>query len=202
MAEVKKKKTESVQAPTKVKDPSKFELGKKPRHYKKPLKKDSPGWTHSTHTGIALTMQEEMFINEYINNGGDKYKAYEVCGGTAKDKKAAVNRMMKPYIQEEISYRLSLVASKGVADANEIMQYFTAVMRGEVNDQFGLDAPLSERTSAARELAKRQIDALEKAQASNKNIDMTIKLDWERPEPENIEKAEQNIENFEQSEEK
>ena len=192
--EVKKKTTESVQAPAKLKDPSKFELGKKPRHYKKPLKKDSPGWTHSTHTGIALSMKEEMFINEYINNGGDKYKAYAVCGGTAKNKKEAIQRMMKPYIQEEISYRLGLVASKGVADANEIMQYFTAVMRGEVNDQFGLDAPLSERTSAARELAKRQIDALEKAQAANKNIDMTIKLDWERPTEQNIIKAEEIIE--------
>ena len=94
--EVKKKTSESVQAPTKIKDPSKFELGKKPRHYKKPLKKDSPGWTHSTHTGIALTMKEEMFINEYINNGGDKYKAYAVCGGNAKDKKSAIARMMKP----------------------------------------------------------------------------------------------------------
>lgn len=191
--EVKKKKGESVTADIKIKDPKKFELGKKPRHYKKPLKKDSPGWTHSTHTGIALTMKEEMFINEYINNGGDKYKAYAVCGGTAKDKKSAVQRMMKPYIQEEISYRLGLVASKGVADANEIMQYFTSVMRGEVNDQFGLDAPLSERTSAARELAKRQIDALEKAQAANKNVTMTIRLDWERPEPSNIEKAEENL---------
>ena len=191
--EVKKKTSESVQAPTKIKDPSKFELGKKPRHYKKPLKKDSPGWTHSTHTGIALSMKEEMFINEYINNGGDKYKAYAVCGGNAKDKKSAIARMMKPYIQEEISCRLGLVASKGVADANEIMQYFTQVMRGEVNDQFGLDAPLSERTAAARELAKRQIDALEKAQASNKNIDMTIKLDWERPSDEHILKAEENL---------
>lgn len=193
LEEVKKKKSESVALTTKVKDPKDFTLGKKPRHYKKPLKKDSPGWTHSTHTGIALSIKEEMFINEYINNGGDKYKAYEVCGGTAKDKKAAISRMMKPYIQEEISYRLSLVASRGVADANEVLQYFTAVMRGDVKDQFGLDAPLSERTSAARELAKRQIDALEKAQAKQKNIDMTIVLDWERPEPSNIEKAEQKL---------
>lgn len=192
--EVIRKLEESVNPDLKIKDPRKFELGKKPRHYKKPLKKDSPGWTHSTHTGIALSMKEEMFINEYINNGGDKYKAYDVCGGVAKDKNKAIARMMKPYIQEEISYRMGLVASKGVADANEIMQYFTQVMRGEVNDQFGLDAPLSERTAAARELAKRQIDALEKAQASKKNIDMTIVLDWERPDRSNIEQAEQNLE--------
>ena len=31
-------------------------------------------------------------------------------------------------------------------------------MRGEVKDQFGLDAPLAERTKAAVELAKRKVD--------------------------------------------
>ena len=38
------------------------------------------------------------------------------------------------------------------------MRYFTSVMRGEVKDQFGLDAPLAERTKAAVELAKRKVD--------------------------------------------
>lgn len=45
-----------------------------------------------------------------------------------------------------------------IASAAEIMQYFTSVMRGEISDQFGLDAPLAERTKAAVELAKRKID--------------------------------------------
>lgn len=191
MEEVKKQIAESTQLNTKVKKATDFTLGKKPRHYKG---KKNPGYTHSTHTGIKLSVKEEMFINEYINNGGNRIKAYEATGGTAKDKKMAAQRMMKPYIQEEISYRLDLIGSKGVADANEIMQYFTNVMRGEVKDQFDLDAPLSERTAAARELAKRQIDAVEKAEAKNKNVDMHIVLDWERPKPENIENAEANIE--------
>ena len=45
-----------------------------------------------------------------------------------------------------------------IADAAEVMQYFTSVMRGEIKDQFGLDAPLAERTKAAVELAKRKVD--------------------------------------------
>ena len=35
-------------------------------------------------------------------------------------------------------------------------------MRGEVKDQFGLDAPLAERTKAAVELAKRKVDVAQK----------------------------------------
>ena len=38
------------------------------------------------------------------------------------------------------------------------MRFLTSVMRGEVKDQFDLDAPLSERTNAAKEILKRNMD--------------------------------------------
>ena len=75
-------------------------------------------------------------------------------------------------------YKLEELDKDSIADANEIMQYFTGVMRGEVKDQFGLDAPLSERTSAAKELAKRLIDIPNKASESENAIN--IVLDWKR----------------------
>ena len=49
-------------------------------------------------------------------------------------------------------------------------------MRGEVKDQFGLDAPLSERTAAAKELAKRVIDVEKDAEAVVPEIKVT--LNW------------------------
>lgn len=66
-----------------------------------------------------------------------------------------------------------------VATAQEVMSYFTSVMRGEVKDQFGLEAPLSERTRAAQELAKRTID-IENRQRGNADQVVEIKLDWTR----------------------
>lgn len=66
-----------------------------------------------------------------------------------------------------------------VATAEEVMTYFTAVMRGEVKDQFGLEAPLSERTRAAQELAKRTID-IENRKAGNPDQAIEITLDWSR----------------------
>ena len=187
--EIENKTEESVLPPSKIINPNKFKLGKPPKSNSK-----NKNWNHSTHTGMALSVREENFINEYIKNGGDKEDAYIKAGGTGVDiKRCATNLFNKPYIKDEISYRLSLSASKGVADANEVMQYFTAVMRGDVKDQFGLEAPLSERTNAAKELAKRQIDAVEKLKSNNKSVNMTVVLDWERPEPSNIEKAEQSL---------
>ena len=68
--------------------------------------------------------------------------------------------------------------TEAIADATEVMQYLTSVMRGEVKDQFGLDAPLSERTKAAQELAKRTIDVETRMKTSKyaheNNITITL----------------------------
>ena len=64
-----------------------------------------------------------------------------------------------------------------IADADEIMQYFTKVMRGQEKDQFGLDAPLSERTNAAKELAKRLIDATQDVDVAVPEIKVTLNWD-------------------------
>lgn len=69
--------------------------------------------------------------------------------------------------------------TESVAAATEVMEYFTRVMRGEEKDQFGLDAPLSERTRAAQELAKRTVD-LENRMAGVSDQKIEIKLDWSR----------------------
>ena len=57
------------------------------------------------------------------------------------------------------------------------MEYFTSVMRGEVKDQFGLDAPLTERTNAAKELAKRTVDVDLRKQGLADN-QITVTLNW------------------------
>ena len=85
--------------------------------------------------------------------------------------------MKKEYIGNEIAYRLKKLEEKSIATAEEILQYFTKVMRGEVEDQFGLEAPLSERTKAAQELAKRKIDMVNKVNGKD-TATVTIQLDW------------------------
>jgi phage terminase small subunit len=83
----------------------------------------------------------------------------------------------KDYIVDEIKYRLDELRKETIADADEILQYFTKVMRGEEKDQFGLDAPLAERTKAAQELAKRVIDTVNDVENAVPEIKVT--LNWE-----------------------
>ena len=138
-----------------------------------------------THDGTVLTIREEKFIAYYIECGNAR-EAVEKAGyfHTVKDTKArnrklsqyAGTLMKKPKIVNEIGYRLRLLESQRIASAEEIMEYFTKVMRGEIKDQFGLDAPLSERTKAAQELAKRTIDIQQKAAEVAEEPSINIRL--------------------------
>ena len=135
----------------------------------------------STHSGHSLTSREAKFIDEYIKTGNGKRSA-ETAGYKSTSERGlaqyAQRILNKDYIIEEINYRLEQAKTESIADATEIMQYFTDVMRGKITDQFGLEAPLSERTKAAQELAKRQIDIPNKANGGEEPPKLTITVDW------------------------
>ena len=123
-----------------------------------------------THDGYPLSAKEAKFISLFIANGNVQRSLRE-SGLSWK------NLSGKDYITDEITYRLELLKKETIADADEIMQYFTKVMRGEVKDQFGLDAPLSERTAAARELAKRIVDIENDVDTTVPEIKVTLNWD-------------------------
>ena len=56
-------------------------------------------------------------------------------------------------------------ARKQIATGDEVTAFLSKVMRGEIKDAFGLDAGLSDRISAAKEL-RRIYDVIDKARAS------------------------------------
>ena len=63
--------------------------------------------------------------------------------------------------------RINAQESAKIADANEIMRFYTSVMRGEVLDQFGIEASLDTRIKAANELAKHKIEIPLKLEQKN-----------------------------------
>ena len=87
--------------------------------------------------------------------------------------------MHRPKVKAEMNRIMEELKKESVATADEVMQFFTAVMRGEVKDQFGLDATLSDRTRAAQEIAKRTID-IENRQNGTPDQKIEISLDWSR----------------------
>lgn len=124
-------------------------MTKKAKEEIKPVnkkKKDTP-----------LSHKQIMFCEEYIKtqNALQSYKkVYTNCKensagelGSRLLKKVEV----KSYIQE----RLKPIEKKAVADADEILQLFTSIARGEVKDQLGLETRVIDRIAAGKELAKR-----------------------------------------------
>ena len=134
-----------------------------------------------SHSGHKLTPREDRFITEYVKTGNASQAVIEAGYSTKNPYQYSDNLKRKLYIQEEIDYRLKQLQSEKIADAQEILEYFSSVMRGEITDQFGLEAPLSERTKAAQELAKRQIDMVNKAQQVA-TPELKITLDFSKDE--------------------
>lgn len=124
----------------------------------------------TTHDGYPLSAKESKFISKFIETGN-------VAKSLRESKLTHKDIAGKDYISDEVTYRLEEIKKQSIADADEVMQYLTKVMRGQESDQFGLDAPLSERTSAAKELAKRLMDMDMNTGEAAPEIKVT--LNWE-----------------------
>lgn len=127
-----------------------------------------------------LTPQEQMFVATYIKTGNALEAARTSFPGKAPTtaKTLAYRVMQQPNVKAEIKRVMDELRKETIATADEVMTYFTGVMRGEIKDQFGLDAPLAERTKAAQEIAKRTIDIENRANGKADTL-IEVKLNWE-----------------------
>lgn len=132
---------------------------------------------YRTFDGHKLTIKEAVFIDEYVATGNASQSVVKAGYKTKAPYQYGATLIRKPHIKAEIEHRIQQLTENSIADAAEILQYFTKVMRGEEKDQFGLEASLGERTKAAQELAKRKIDIPNKLAGQNEAT-VTIRLDW------------------------
>lgn len=135
----------------------------------------------------ALTPAQLKFIEIYIdtNNATEAVRqAFPEYKDATKSKiwnKANATKRSR-LIAEEIARRQKDIqnqSKKHIATGQEVMQYLTDVMEGRIKDQFGLEAPLSERTKAAQELARRTVD-FDNRMAGKADANINITFDWSR----------------------
>jgi phage terminase small subunit len=65
--------------------------------------------------------------------------------------------------------------AKRIASADEVMEFFSAVMRGEVKDAFDLDPALDTRIAAGKEIMKRYNAAADRNRTSEEKLDGLLK---------------------------
>lgn len=104
---------------------------------------------------IKLKPKELKFAEEWLKTTNATQSAIK-AGYSARTAYSAGNRLLKKVdVKQYIDERLAEMQENSIADTNEVMQFLSSTMRGDIPDQFGLDPALNDRLKAAELLGKR-----------------------------------------------
>lgn len=102
-----------------------------------------------------MTNRQRAFADLYLQTGNATEAARQAGYSDRSARTTGARMLANADTKTYIAHRLEVLESERIADADEVLSFLTSVMRGEVKDQFGLDAALSDRLKAAQELLKR-----------------------------------------------
>ena len=114
---------------------------------------------------MNLTPKQKAFADCYIECGNATEAARKAGYKEESCRTIGCQNLTKRNISAYIAERMQAQNEARIASADEVLQFFSSVMRGEVKDQFGLDAALSDRLNAGKELMKRYAAADNAARA-------------------------------------
>lgn len=83
------------------------------------------------------------------------------------------NANIQAFMREVLHYDKEKERNRSIATMSEVMEFYSQGMRGEVKDQFGLDAQFSDRIKCANSLDK-ILSMAEKAKDSEADDSLTI----------------------------
>lgn len=102
---------------------------------------------------MKLTPKQKAFADEYLICGNATEAARKA--GYKQPHVQGSQTLEKLSVSSYIAERQKQIEDSRIADVREVMEFYSAVMRGEVKDQFDIDASITDRLSAGRELMKR-----------------------------------------------
>lgn len=114
----------------------------------------------------TMTVKQKRFCEEYLISGNATQAAVAAGYSQRTARAIGTENLQKPYIRDYIQSRLHEMDEKSIAKADEVMEYLTAAMRGQVQEEFPMfnDDGVSigkkqisprDRNKAAELLAKR-----------------------------------------------
>lgn len=142
---------------------------------------------------MKLTPKQKAFADEYLICGNATEAARKAGYNPKSARQIATENLAKPSISAYIAERQKQIEDSRIADVKEVMEFYSSVLRGEVKDQFDMDAALSDRLAAGRELMKRYEKADEqkaRVRLLNAQVD---KLTGNNQEVEDLEDIEEEI---------
>lgn len=113
---------------------------------------------------MKLTAKQRLFADEYIKSGNATQSAIKAGYSPKTVRSIGQENLTKPDIKSYIDAKMAEIESHKIADAKEVLQYLTRVLRGEEKEEIPDNVnggiikrhPLiKDRTAAAREIMKR-----------------------------------------------
>ncbi|MDQ0158817.1 terminase small subunit [Alkalibacillus salilacus] len=85
-----------------------------------------------------LTEKQRRFADEYIRLGEITQAAINAGYSTKTARVTGQENMTKPAVKTYIDERLEQLKKESIAEQDEVLQYLTSVMRGEVKDEVAM----------------------------------------------------------------
>lgn len=102
-----------------------------------------------------LTLKQQRFIDEYIKTG-NAYKSALRAGYSETYSKTDSHKLLEnTRLRNELDKRMEQHKKQTIAEQDEILQYLTSVMRGEVTDQELIPIQVGRGEMTVEELEKR-----------------------------------------------
>lgn len=129
-----------------------------------------------------MTAKQKLFCDEYLIDQNATQAA--IRAGYSEKTAGAIGfeNLKKPEIKNYIDERLAELESEKIADAKEVMEYFTSVMRGESRSEIVVVESVGVGVSEARRIMKApdEKERLEAAKQLSKRYGLNIDKDEQK----------------------
>ncbi len=101
-----------------------------------------------------MTLKQKKFADEYIISGNATQAAIKAGYSKKTANRIATENLSKLVIKAYIDERLAEIESEKIADAKEVLEYLTSVVRGESFSEIVVVEGVGDGCSSARRLEK------------------------------------------------
>ena len=136
---------------------------------------------------MKLTQKQRLFADEYIRSGNATQSAIKAGYSVRTAKQVGTENLSKPYLKAYIDAKMAEIESHKIADAKEVLEFYTRVLRGEEKEEVPLATAedvitiekkpsIKDKISVAKELMKRYPlnDPVVQAQLKKIKVDTEI----------------------------
>lgn len=102
-----------------------------------------------------LTEKQRQFADYYIETGNATEAARRAGYNVKSARQIGAENLSKPAISAYIQERLEEMAAARLADAREVLEVFSSILRGEATDQNGLPVSPRDRIEAGKAILRR-----------------------------------------------